>query len=137
VNKLGANVGMATDFTFIPLMAPRFGKHACEGYKPFRHGNAERLARRKKYNADAQKLEGLRVAYGGASDSSDALTPYKMGNRTYDFNTDGLAHYGLVPDMLQDLKNLKLPREDFQALFSSAEAYLKMWEKAGRLAGRQ
>jgi microsomal dipeptidase-like Zn-dependent dipeptidase len=131
LSKLGANVGMATDFTFIPLMAPRFGKHACEGFKPFRKGSLERSAHHARYNAAAQKFP---VVYGNASGSPDALSPYKMGTHTYDFNRDGLAHYGLVPDMLQDLRNLGLPRDDFQALYPSAEAYLKMWEKAERLS---
>jgi len=134
LDKLGENVGMATDFTFIPLMAPRFGKHACEGFKMFREAGQERSRHPEKNKSEAQRL---RVVYRGASDSSDTLCPYKMGDRTYDFNTDGLAHYGLVPDMLQDLRNIGLPRDDFQALFSSAEAYLRMWEKAERLSNQQ
>jgi hypothetical protein len=54
-----------------------------------------------------------------------------MGARKhpFDFNLDGLAHFGLVPDMLQDLKNLGMAEDNFAALFSSAEAYLKMWQK--------
>jgi hypothetical protein len=61
------------------------------------------------------------------------LRQYQLGDRKFDFNEDGLAHFGMVPDMLQDLKNLHLSREDFEALFSSAEGYLEMWEKAERL----
>ena len=30
--------------------------------------------------------------------------------RDFDYNLDGLAHYGLLPDMLQDLRNVGLPR---------------------------
>ena len=53
----------------------------------------------------------------------DPLIPYCTGNqRIFDFNVDGLAHFGLVPDMLQDLKNVEMPKRDFQALFGSAEA---------------
>ena len=59
----------------------------------------------------------------------EPLKPYHMDGRVFDFNRDGLAHYGLVPDMLQDLKNVEMPTRDFQALFQSAEAYLEMWEK--------
>ena len=50
------------------------------------------------------------------------------------FNLDGLAHFGLLPDMLQDLKNLGPSRDDFEALFSSAESYISMWEKVERLS---
>src|SRR5271157_5832503 len=42
--KVPGGAGMATDMTFIPVVSPRFGEHACEGYKSFRHGQAE-LAR--------------------------------------------------------------------------------------------
>ncbi len=34
--------------------------------------------------------------------------------------------------MLQDLKNVEMPKRDLQALFGSAEAYLEMWEKVER-----
>lgn len=40
----------------------------------------------------------------------------------------------MVPDMLQGLKNVGMPESDFQALFSSAEAYVQMWEKTGQVA---
>ena len=63
------------------------------------------------------------------------LQPYVLGtDRTYDFNVDGLAHFGLIPDMLQDLKNVGLSRGDFQSLFSSAESYIEMWEKTERVS---
>ena len=32
--------------------------------------------------------------------------------REFDYNLDGLAHYGMLPDMLQDLKNVLLPHGD-------------------------
>ena len=31
--------------------------------------------------------------------------------RDFDYNLDGLAHYGMLPDMLQDLKNVGLPHD--------------------------
>jgi hypothetical protein len=55
--------------------------------------------------------------------------------RPFDFNLEGLANFGLVPDMLQDLKNLGMPADNLEALFSSAEAYLKMWEKTWDASG--
>jgi hypothetical protein len=50
------------------------------------------------------------------------------GQRTYDINTDGVAHYGLYPDWWQDLQNLAGPdiTKDMQR---GAEAYLEMWER--------
>ena len=58
-----------------------------------------------------------------------------MGKRTYDYNEDGFAHYGLLPDFLQDLMNVGLPRHAFVSLFASAESYVLTWEKAWRVAG--
>src|SRR6185369_11007091 len=33
VERLGHGIGMATDFTFIAGVSPRFGPNACAGYK--------------------------------------------------------------------------------------------------------
>ncbi len=52
------------------------------------------------------------------------------GNRYWDFNLDGLAHYGLMPDLLQDLKNIGFTNLQLAPLFGSAEDYIQMWEKA-------
>jgi hypothetical protein len=51
------------------------------------------------------------------------------GERTYDVNVDGVAHYGLYPDWIEDLRMLEgdaIVRD----LERGAEAYLQMWERA-------
>lgn len=60
------------------------------------------------------------------------LSRCRTGQRDWDFNTDGLAHYGLLPDMLQDLANVGLPQDVMTALFASAEAYLDLWQRCDR-----
>ena len=52
------------------------------------------------------------------------------GRRDFDFNLDGFAHYGLLPDFIADLQNVGLSRSDLSPLFQSAEAYIRAWEKA-------
>ena len=47
----------------------------------------------------------------------------------YDFNIDGLAHYGLFPDFLQDLKNVGLTDEQLTPLFNSAKDFTDMMAK--------
>jgi microsomal dipeptidase-like Zn-dependent dipeptidase len=139
--KLGAGIGMATDFTFIPTTVPRFGSEACQGYKPYTtHARQEYTRHSERYNR-RQRAEECGIAYDNVNQpgvnvcqNQVLMHPYRMDGRTYNFNTDGLAHYGLVPDLLQDLKNLGVPAYDFDELFSSAEAYLKMWSKVERLA---
>lgn len=50
----------------------------------------------------------------------------KTGTRTFDFNSDGLAHYGLVPDLLADARDNY--GADLKPFFNTAEAYIRMWE---------
>jgi hypothetical protein len=51
------------------------------------------------------------------------------GERIYDINTDGVAHYGLYPDWIEDLR-----RQGGDAIADDmargSEAYLQMWERA-------
>jgi hypothetical protein len=53
----------------------------------------------------------------------------RSGERTFDYNRDGVAHYGLYPDWLEDVGRLggsRLRRD----MMNGAEAYLEMWERA-------
>ena len=59
------------------------------------------------------------------------------GSETFNFNIHGLAHYGMVPDMLADIREIlnedrKTNPEtpDLQPIFHSAEAFLRMWDRA-------
>jgi hypothetical protein len=49
--------------------------------------------------------------------------------REFDYNLEGLAHYGMLPDMFQDLRNTGLPDDTFRKLFGSAGRYIEVWEK--------
>lgn len=53
----------------------------------------------------------------------------ETGGRTFDFNTDGLAHVGLLPDFFKDLTQVGLKEEELEPMFNSAEVYIRMWEK--------
>jgi len=129
-----SRVGLATDMTLIPMVSPRFGDHACDGYVPYRNGKRHRAAHPDHYQTQEQKKEDNKVHYvGGPVGEHPPLEPYPIGQRLYDFNKDGLANYGLLPDMLQDLKDLGDP--NLGTLFQSAEGYLRMWEKVERLRG--
>jgi microsomal dipeptidase-like Zn-dependent dipeptidase len=58
------------------------------------------------------------------------FTRQRTGTRTFDLNTDGVAHYGLVPDLLAKLQSQPHGREAMDLLFHSAEAYLETWKRA-------
>ena len=51
------------------------------------------------------------------------------GERVYDINKDGVAHYGLYPDWIQDLK-MQAGNDIVKDMSRGPEAYLQMWERA-------
>jgi len=56
----------------------------------------------------------------------------RTGTRTFDINKDGVAHYGLMPDLLANVRRAGGGSEAMRALFGSAEAYVRTWERAFR-----
>ena len=54
----------------------------------------------------------------------------RTGTRTFDLSRDGVAHYGLIPDLLARVQLEPHGREALGLLFHSAEAYLEMWKRA-------
>ncbi len=53
----------------------------------------------------------------------------KSGERVYDINVDGVDHYGLYPDWIEDLRKLA-GDEIIEDMARGAEAYLQTWERA-------
>ena len=53
----------------------------------------------------------------------------RTGTRVFDLNRDGVAHYGLVADLLADMRQ-RGHRRALRSMFGSAEAYLRMWSRA-------
>lgn len=51
------------------------------------------------------------------------------GKQVYDINTDGVAHYGLYPDWIEDLRKIAGPAI-VKDLYRGSEAYLQTWERA-------
>jgi len=51
------------------------------------------------------------------------------GNRDFDFNLEGMAHYGMLWEFLIDLKNVGLTDQDLLPLYRSAEHYVQVWAK--------
>jgi microsomal dipeptidase-like Zn-dependent dipeptidase len=54
----------------------------------------------------------------------------RTGQRSFDLNTDGVAHYGLIADLLADVQQQPGGEQALSTLFGSAEAYLEMWARA-------
>lgn len=51
------------------------------------------------------------------------------GNRTFDYNQEGIAHYGLFAEWIHALSKTPDGEHAMQQLFRSAEAYLRMWQR--------
>jgi len=49
--------------------------------------------------------------------------------RDFDINLDGMAHYGMLPDLLQDMRNVGVTAEELAPLFRSAHDYVETWDK--------
>jgi hypothetical protein len=62
------------------------------------------------------------------------FTQEQWGERKFDFNTDGVANYGLYADWLRQLQ-LTGGQAAMHAMFQGAEAYLDMWERAEGVPG--
>jgi microsomal dipeptidase-like Zn-dependent dipeptidase len=56
----------------------------------------------------------------------------RTGTYTYDLNVEGVAHYGLLPDLIADIQQGHGDANALPPLFRSAEAYLETWQRAWR-----
>lgn len=96
------------------------------------------------YGADSN---GLGAQGGPRADATDNPVRYPFtglggvvvdqqvsGTRTYDINRDGVAHYGLYPDWIEDLR-VQAGDEIVADLARGSEAYLQTWERALGIAG--
>ncbi len=65
-------------------------------------------------------------------DGRVTFTRERTGSRVFDLGSDGVAHYGLIADLLADTEGSSGGRLALASLFNSAEAYIEMWERAER-----
>ncbi|MCG6498859.1 discoidin domain-containing protein [Kitasatospora sp. A2-31] len=59
-------------------------------------------------------------------DGGSLIDRQTTGERTWDLNTDGAAHYGLVPDWIEDIRQVG-GQDVVDDLFRGAESYLTTW----------
>jgi microsomal dipeptidase-like Zn-dependent dipeptidase len=104
-----ATVGIGSDQMLNELIAPRFRQdgHGC-----------------------AHQARPVQYPFTPLMPGAAPMGQSVAGNRTFDFNLEGLAHYGMLPDFIQDLQNIGLTTYDLEPLFRSAEGYIRMWERA-------
>jgi hypothetical protein len=96
---------------FAGAPGPRFGEHSeCQ---------------------DPQTDEGITYPFKSYAGDITLQQPV-VGNRTLDFNTEGMVHLGLVAELIEDVRRDGASDEELEPLFKSAEGYLRMWEKSER-----
>ena len=80
-------------------------------------------------NCGTQQLNPVRYpfdSYGG----DVTFTEPQLGEREVNFNFEGMIHIGLLPEMIEDARRDGATDEDLEPLFRSAEAYIRVWERA-------
>lgn len=128
---MGGPVAFGSDFNGVAgHVGPRFGSEGCGGDPGLGTAPefAVRLAERR-----AQLLAGDELRYPFTIEGFGSFDRQRTGDKTFDFNTDGLAHVGLLPDLVADLKQVGLSDRDLEPLFESAAAYVDLWERATRI----
>jgi len=117
-------VALGSDFNGLNQQpGPRYGPNAAYGLKEDE--------RRKKRRPVQQRRQHMHppLPYTGTMYRTEApFVRSRIGSREFDFNTDGLAHVGMLPDFIRDLVHVGLTDAQMEPLFSSAEAFLRMWE---------
>ena len=82
-------------------------------------------------NSDCSEPQSHPVTYPFTSyDGQVTFTEPHLGYRDVDFNTDGMVHIGLLPELIEDARRDGMTDEELEPLFRSAEAFIRMWEAA-------
>jgi hypothetical protein len=58
----------------------------------------------------------------------------RTGDRVFDYANEGVAHYGLYADWVEEVRKLGGP-EIMRDMWRSSEAYLQMWERTSGVPG--
>ena len=82
------------------------------------------------FSALPQRDTSLKLLY------DNTFTRCKTGNRSWDINVDGVAHYGLWPDYIRSWDLAGMTPQEKQVFMSSAEQFTEMWEKCELMKGK-
>jgi len=123
-----APVGFGSDFNGVAgHLGPRFGSEACGGWELV--PEPERIEERVK-----QERANNRLQYPFTIEGFGTFAKQETGKKTFDYNVDGLAHVGLLPDLVADLRKIGLDEYYIDEIMCSAEKYIRVWERAEALA---
>lgn len=110
IEAVGGYPGFAFSFDYNGFAGgprPRFGEDGCSSEQP------------------------NPLTYPFASYAGDVTLEQPVaGERTIDFNTEGMVHIGLLPELMQDARADAISDAALEPWYRGAEAYVRMWEKA-------
>lgn len=92
------------------------------------NGFAEQPGPRKRGTRWTGPAAGVRYDIDKYVQFDEVLRRYSLRGRSFDYNTEGLAHYGLLPDFLRDVDNLLGASGLLDPFFHSAERFIEMWK---------
>lgn len=124
----GGPVGFGTDMNgFAGWPSPRFGPDACSG------GGYSTTTVSKPGGGTTtvpKPMLDYKTAMINATGIQIRVDQSQVGNKTFDYNIDGLAHIGMLPDMIADFEVMGMQPQELDPLFFSTEGYIRLWERA-------
>ena len=125
VDVMQGPVALGSDFNGLAgHVGPRFGPDGCGGIYGGILDGIESVTERSRQDRFSTRLTYPFTNEFGTFDKQ------VTGQKTFDFNTEGLAHIGLLPDMLADAKVIGLTDQNLDPLYQSANRYIEVWEAA-------
>ena len=111
------------------------GAFAAEGFGFDLNGFAGAPGPRFGERSNCSGTQSNPITYPFKSYAGDVTLEQPMvGNRSLDFNTEGMVHLGLVAELIEDVRRDGVTDEELEPLFKSAEGYIRLWEKSERRA---
>lgn len=130
----GKQIAFGSDINSLVVEpGPRFGPDACWCISPARKSMENTF--KSAQNNPVRYNGGVDVAgsfFFGTTGNNPPMSICETLGKRWSINTDGIAHYGLLPDFVQDMKNVGVNPRDLTPLFMSAEYFAQMWEKCER-----
>jgi microsomal dipeptidase-like Zn-dependent dipeptidase len=118
-------IALAPDWNgFADWPSGRFAAAGC-GARTLANGTPLPIAPRLEYPLPLP-ASLLRATVGGA----ETLPRMAWQERVFDFNEVGLAHAGLQPDLLEDMRLHGLSEADLDPFYRSARGFIEMWRRA-------
>ncbi len=122
-------IAVGTDFNgFAHMPGPRFGSDACPG-------GQSTIAQPTYTKVNYPFTPDPSLRHPATSPSGISMSRYVFGTRVFDYNNDGAAHIGLMPDFFEDLRQQGLKRSDLEPIYRSADYMTVMWANALQRSG--